>query len=214
MKAFILAGSRARGDWDERSDTDCVAFGDFSESEIFEMSKGLKPPVNVIKYDANRFYDHYSEGSLFLHHCFTEGIFIGGDRRAWEERGAAFKVALSFRKEIERYLDNIHLLRELDAFGGLFLPAYVLAYLGCKNCSIFFLASNGRYQFNKNRSIIEAASFVGFSDGVVVSKVRNYYDWSVRGLGVSLPWEVTDRASAEIVISKCVNFMETMSNEV
>src|SRR5699024_6331179 len=106
-------------DWDDRSDTDCVTIGNLSDQELRKVTRHLPPPVNIIHYDCARFSKHLTEGSLFLHHCFTEGMLLSGDQGRCEQYKSSFRVATCFETEIVKYYENSRLLRAPNIFGGL-----------------------------------------------------------------------------------------------
>jgi predicted nucleotidyltransferase len=152
MESFgILIGSVARKDFHENSDVDiCRINSDLDIKKALDWPNG---PINYVDYDEVSFKNLYESGSLFLYHVFFEGKLIYGDLNKWELYRSNFKVKKSFLEEINSILSISSMFKNIEMFGGHYLTLYSNLYTNIKNFSIFYLANQEQFTFNKEESI-------------------------------------------------------------
>lgn len=87
LKAVILYGSCARGDFDSESDIDIMILLDINPDEIPLARKRMRPIANQLdlEYDcvisatfqSYSTFEYYKEASAFYHNIESEGIILG-----------------------------------------------------------------------------------------------------------------------------------------
>lgn len=196
----VLIGSYARGDFNERSDCDIFRVGcdkldfDFSILPVSDNSV-----VSYIDYDKDTFSRLYEAGSLFLYHVLNEGQLIYGDTNTWKKLRDGFSVQQDFRDELDEILLVTEFLSNTDMFGGKFLTPLVNAFTELKNASIFFLAHQGKYVFEKSECIKLAIKDSAMLPTLL--SLKTFYDYSVRGLDLELPFDAnSDENCREVLL--------------
>lgn len=187
-KLVVLIGSYARGDFNQYSDCDIFRVGcentdlDYSMLPITDQSI-----VSCIDYDNETFAKLYNAGSLFLYHVLHEGILISGDIEIWQGLQDGFSVQRSFSKELEEISLITEFLSNIEMFGGKFLTPLVNAFTELKNASVFYLAHQGIYTFEKTQCLRLALSNSTMLPELL--SLKKFYDYSVRGQDVDLPFD-------------------------
>ena len=197
---IVLFGSCARGDDNAFSDVDVLRINArcLSSSKLVPKRKRV---VNYVDYDAETFNVLYNGGSLFLAHIFNEGILLEGNPRSWEFLKEQFHVTTCFSGEFAKIESTLSQFRNPRVFGGHYLSALAALFTIVKNSSIFFLAQNKVYEFNKCRSIYQVAEMMCF-DSTPIVDLRLFYDRAIRELPVTLPYSPRDKSRCEEII-KC-----------
>lgn len=87
LKAVILYGSCARGDFDNESDIDIMILLDMKPDEIPLVRKRMRPIANHLdlEYDcvisatfqSYATFEYYKEASVFYHTIESEGVLLG-----------------------------------------------------------------------------------------------------------------------------------------
>lgn len=209
MNFLVLIGSRARGDASERSDTDVLAVGSPFPGGIEDLSR-FAGHLNVVSYDVDTFSYLQECGSLFLQHCFLEGILLAGAERLWGQLKSRFVVQRDFSREVQKCAAACRLFLRPAVFGGHYLAPCINAYTQVKNASIFFLAHHGRYTFNKSQAIWEAAEYVRFSHVKTLISLIDVYDYSVRWVDIPLPFPLDDKEAGSQVLGLVTDFMRSL----
>ena len=187
-KFIVLIGSYARGDYNEYSDCDVFRVGcedadlDYSTLPVIDASL-----VSCIDYDKETFIKLYDAGSLFLYHVLYEGKLILGDKAIWQELKNGFSVQKDFRNELEEISSITELLSDIDIFGGKFLTPLVNAFTALKNASVFFLAHQGIYVFEKSQCLQLALPNSKMMPTLL--SLKKFYDYSVRCQDFELPFD-------------------------
>lgn len=193
MKFALLIGSYARGDYDSSSDCDIllinIAENDFDTSALPIQEESL---INPIYYDQTTFSRLYDIGSLFLFHSLSEGVLLEGNVSEWENLKRNFKVQQNFHEELTEISKITNLLSKTEIFGGRYLTPLVNAFTELKNACIFSLAHNGIYEFNKSRCFDLALGLM--EQNVPFKELKAFYDFSVRGLDIKLPFDPNNGA--------------------
>lgn len=148
----ILIGSVARGDHTHNSDIDICRINSYEEITVLDC-KSPPGPTNYIDYSFDQFMSLYMKGSLFIFHIFKEGILLKGDIEDWNNYKNNFIIKTSFYEEITNLKNSLKLIMATEIFGGKYLSLYSNFFTIIKNISIFALANNGIYEFNKKNAI-------------------------------------------------------------
>lgn len=211
MRFVVLIGSLARGDYNFNSDCDLLIIGNANE-ELVSISPSLSHNrvVNTIHYSLEEFVDFYKKGSLFLYHCFTEGILIEGDRSLWDNFCSTFSVQRDYAVELRRISLATNLLSNTTIFGGKYLTPLVNGFTEIKNACIFYLAHNGIYEFNKDRCIEKAAS--GSPGLQTLLQLKFFYDYSVRDVSTNLPFDPNNKKECESTLREINVIVERFSH--
>lgn len=143
----ILIGSVARGEHKINSDIDIVRINHYHE--IHKKSTWPQGPINYIDYSFNDFHNLYYKGSLFLYHVLNEGILITGNADIWEDYIREFKFIDTYGIELCNLREILYDVFNTSIYGGTFLSFYANIFTLIKNFSIFFLAHNNVFEFNK-----------------------------------------------------------------
>ncbi|GIO56905.1 hypothetical protein J21TS7_52230 [Paenibacillus cineris] len=152
MESFVvLIGSVARKDYSVGSDIDICRIN--SDVTINRQTDWPDGPINYIDYDTETFQHLYNIGSLFIYHILTEGILIEGNIDSWEKLILNFSLTGNFSNEIVKILDLNEIFKKTEIFGNHYLSLFSNLFTNVKNFSIFYLARNGIYLFNKEKAI-------------------------------------------------------------
>jgi hypothetical protein len=191
----VLVGSCARGDQESTSDCDVLLCG-IKEAQVDTGLLPVNPQmvVNYISYDAAEFMEQFDAGSLFLQHAFSEGHILIGDICDWNNLRGRFVVTRDFSTQLADIQDATLLLSKVQIFGGCFLTPLVSAFSHVKNASMYALARRGVYEFHKEECIRRAVQDLEAAS--LMCSLRAFYNYSIRGLDVALPFLTTDVASA------------------
>lgn len=148
----ILIGSVARQDYFERSDIDiCRINSDVIINRELNWPKG---PINYIDYDFETFEHLNKLGSLFIYHILEEGVLLQGNLDYWESLKSSFSFkGNKFKEEINSTIELNTVLKDIEMFGNHYLTLFSNLFTNVKNFSIFHLAGNGIYLFNKEQAI-------------------------------------------------------------
>lgn len=165
-----------------------------------------------MSYSQADFLRLFEAGSLFLHHCFDEGILWSGHEQSWRSLGKRFVVQKDFSSEIGKCISTCRLILKPEIFGGHYLAPFVNAYTQLKNASIFFLAQRQIYRFNKDQAIREAAALLRFCDSETITSLRDIYDYSVRGLDLPLPFPLDSVIHGNRVLRIASDYMKRISD--
>ena len=209
MKFAILIGSHARGDHNSNSDCDVLLIN-FSET-LLDKSRLPKVKIeliNFIHFEEIIFKRLYDSGSLFLLHCFTEGIVLQGDREIWRRLGKAFEVQGSFSTELSEILKTTQLLSNTKIFGGRYLTPLVNAFTELKNACIFSLAHHGIYEFNKEKCLEKATQHL--VNKHTYQHLKLFYDFSVREIDLILPFDPNNEAASTALLIGVDNIVREM----
>ncbi|MFP7376680.1 hypothetical protein [Bacillus paralicheniformis] len=147
----VLIGSVARNDFSIYSDIDICRIGNIEKIE--RKDSWPNGPINYIDYELEVFEHLFEIGSLFIMHILFEGVLIKGDKEEWENYKSKFCVKDNFTDELEDILDMTSVFSNLDMFGNKYLTLYSNLFTLVKNYSIFTLANEGIYIFNKEKVI-------------------------------------------------------------
>lgn len=211
MRYVLLIGSHARGDADSRSDCDILLINATEES--FDHSKLPIQDgslVNYVIFDQDKFERLYKSGSLFLLHAFSEGQLLEGSIEVWNQLKGKFTVQKDYREELLEIAQVTALLANTKIFGGKYLTPLVNAFTELKNACIFFLAHDGIYVFNKSQCFDLA---IGRMKGDFQMKnLKDFYDYSVRGLDVALPFDPNNEEASEALLLSANSMVKEMSN--
>jgi hypothetical protein len=206
MRVAVLIGSFARGDHDAASDVDILLVNAFEDSIPASLrAQWGSRTVNCVRYDSDEFQRYFNEGSLFLHHAFTEGRPVAGDCTEWGTFARHFQTRRSFIAELNQIHEVTALLARTAIFGHKYLTPLVNAFSEIKNACIFSLAHRSIYQFNKTecmkRALAEVADYQEFVD------LEAFYNYSVRSIDVQFPFSPTDEAN-------CINVLHEVHRVV
>jgi len=208
----VLIGSQARGDANERSDVDALVVGSPASGDIDNLRMRFEEPLNLISFTGTNFRKLFEGGSLFLHHCFEEGILLSGDGIQWQRLRDRFQVQTDFSSVIGKCILACRLMSQSEIFGGHYLAPYVNAYTQLKNASIFFLAQRRKYRFNKDEAIRETAEQLAFPGTDTIVSLRDIYDYSVRGLELPLPFVLNDVTRGDAVLALVTDYMKRIDD--
>jgi len=161
MDYTVIIGSYARGTYTPSSDFDVVRIGHTCEVDPCVVPSSA-PIISYIDYSPEHFAELYSEGALFFHHVFSEGILIHGSRYEWHQLSKKFVVAQSFDEEIQQYVSLLRYLNSDPAFPRSTYPYLSNVFKAVKNISIFALASRGHYVYEKIPAMVFG---LGLSEG-------------------------------------------------
>lgn len=187
-KFVVLIGSYARGDFNRYSDCDVFRVGcentnlDYSTLPVTDPSI-----VSCIDYDNETFGKLYAAGSLFLYHVLYEGQLIYGNKKTWRKLQNNFSVQRDFTKELEEIYMVTEFLSNIEIFGGKFLTPLVNAFTELKNASVFYLAHQGIYSFEKTQCLRLALSSSKMLPELL--SLKKFYDYSVRAQDLDLPFD-------------------------
>jgi len=154
--------------------------------------------ISTICYNQETFFRLYNIGSLFLFHSFSEGVLLDGNAAEWENLKRTFRVQENFHAELLEIAKITRLLSNTRIFGGKYLTPLVNAFTELKNACIFSLAHHGIYEFNKTRCFDRALGLV--DQEVQFKDLKAFYDFSVRGLDVGLPFDPNNDAVSSALL--------------
>ena len=148
----VLIGSVARGEQKNNSDVDIVRIN--NEYEVERQNKWPLGPINYIDYTLDDFHRLYNEGSLFIYHILNEGILLSGSSDSWNEYIIKYKFIDTYGEVLNNIRDILHDVSNESIYGGTFLSFYSNIFTLVKNFSIFYLAHNGIFNFNKETAFV------------------------------------------------------------
>lgn len=199
MKFALLIGSHARGDNDASSDCDVLLINiEESKFDISVLPVKDKSLINIIFYDEATFLRLIEIGSLFVFHVFQEGVLLEGDLKGWERLKSEFQVQSNFREELLEISETTKLLSKTKIFGGKYLTPLVNAFTELKNACIFSLAHHSVYEFNKKKCLEKALRRI--NKKLEYGELKYFYDYSVRGLDIPLPFDPNDKVMATTLL--------------
>jgi predicted nucleotidyltransferase len=148
----ILIGSYARGDATPESDVDVMRIG---HQKPFIRLDGICPSshISYIDYDWHDLMKLHSQGSLFLHHSFTEGRLLLGSESEWNKLKASFSVATRHAESIAEYVELLTYIDSYPGYEDAYLPYLSNVFKAVKNIGIFRLAESGTYFFDKKTAL-------------------------------------------------------------
>jgi predicted nucleotidyltransferase len=148
----VLIGSYARGTATAGSDVDILRVGHKSSSQIATSIPG-DHYISYIDYSLDDFKRLHEMGSLFLQHAFLEGLILDGETSTWIEYKKSFVVKTEFTQEIKECKDLICYLTSAEENCRASTAFLFHLFRAVKNLSIFTLAQNRCYQFDKRAAI-------------------------------------------------------------
>lgn len=188
----VLIGSVAREDQNINSDIDICRID--SDIELFKKINWPSGPINYIDYNYEEFMHLYSQGSLFIYHILHEGILIDGSKSEWEQLINNFVFIDNYDDEIFDIKSIIFKFLDVEIFGNTFLSLYSNLFTLVKNYSIFSLAQEGIFVFNKEQAVrlkfgykyydLLSDSYNRFERGLV--KQENKWDYTSRSLAMKV----------------------------
>jgi len=155
-KFTVLIGSRARGTHARHSDIDIVRIGHREPVPLNLVGAQRQSDISYVDYESIKFSDLYRNGSLFLHHIFTEGTLLQGRRRDWNYLKRHFKVKTNFTNEISQNRRLLRWLQNGEKFKGATMPYLSHSFRALKNLAIFSLAQKRDYVFDKRGALSKA----------------------------------------------------------
>lgn len=138
------------------SDIDVVRIGHRQPISLDLIGGHRQTDICYIDYESSKFSDLYRNGSLFLHHIFTEGTLLRGCSRDWISLKRHFKVKTNFRNEISQNRRLLRWLQSGEKFKGATMPYLSHSFRALKNLAIFSLAQRRDYVFDKRRALSKA----------------------------------------------------------
>lgn len=203
MEGFvILIGSVARQDFLEESDIDICRINSYAP--IARESTWPNGPINYIDYDIKTFYHLYNLGSLFIYHILTEGVVLQGNLNVWESLKLNFSSKSNFNEELSSTLELNTVFKDIEIFGNQYLSLFSNLFTNVKNFSIFHLASNGIYIFNKEQAIKNV-----FGD-YYLSLLIDSYNYFERGV-INSGWNYYCKETAIDVTNFYLSRMEALT---
>lgn len=190
---IVLIGSVARNDYSKDSDIDICRIE--NTHELRKLPDWPNGPINYIDYTFDVFLHLYNSGSLFVYHILNEGILLHGDVNKWNELKTNFIFRDLYREELFSIIKTVRTLKQIEVFGGKYLTLYSNLFILVKNYSIFYLAKNGKFVFNKEKAI---KMFFGDYYFDLLISAYNYYE---RGI-VNDNWNY----DCKITVTKILKF--------
>jgi len=147
---IVLIGSVSQNEFSENSDIDICRIGTFEEvNRRLDWPSG---PVNYIDYTYDDFIKLYNQGSLFIYHIMHDGVLLKGNSSKWLNLVNQFKFIDTYGEEADELREIILELLDIKIYGGTYLSFYSNIFTLLKNFSIFTLAHNNIFEFNKQRA--------------------------------------------------------------
>lgn len=146
----VLIGSVAKNEENENSDIDICRIG--TEILIEKDVKWPKGPISYIDYSIEEFSSLYEKGSLFIYHILKEGLLLNGSEKNWNFLVEKFNFKDTYGEEVEKIRIILQKILEVDIYGSTFLSFYSNLFTLLKNFSIFLLAHQGNFEFNKRKA--------------------------------------------------------------
>ncbi|WNQ12067.1 nucleotidyltransferase domain-containing protein [Paenibacillus aurantius] len=200
---IVLVGSVARSDFFKESDIDVCRINCYSE--VDRRSEWPNGPISYIDYELDVFKHLFNAGSLFIYHLLFEGVLLEGDIKRWNYFKSQFVLKCDFSEEINKIKEIMCIFNKVDIFGNHYMSLFSNLFINIKNFSIFYLASNGRFVFNKKQAI----KYV-FGD-YYLDLLFDSYNQFERGI-ISNHWNYDRRKKAEEIIEYYQSKMEELSN--
>ncbi|TQR14748.1 nucleotidyltransferase domain-containing protein [Psychrobacillus soli] len=188
----VLIGSVARNDFSRNSDIDICRIG--NRQTIERKDSWPIGPINYIDYELEVFEHLFEIGSLFILHILFEGVLIKGDKEKWENYKSNFCVKDNFNEELEDINEMTDVFNNLEMFGNKYLTLYSNLFTLIKNYSIFTLANEGIYIFNKEKAVKRV--FGDFYYNLLFDS-NNYFE---RGI-VNEIWDYECKKTAQNIIN-------------
>lgn len=188
----ILIGSVARNDFLNNSDIDICRIG--NTQPIERKDSWPSGPINYIDYELDVFEHLFESGSLFIMHILFEGILLKGDKEVWKDCKSNFCVKDSFNEELEEIREMTEVFHNLEMFGNRYLTLYSNLFTLIKNYSIFSLANEGIFIFNKEKAVKRV-----FGD-FYYNLLHDSYNYFERGI-VNEIWDYECKKTAQTVIN-------------
>ncbi|MCL6604157.1 MAG: hypothetical protein K6T94_14920 [Paenibacillus sp.] len=195
----ILIGSVARDDFETESDIDICRINNFNNIE--KLPFWPNGPISYIDYEFTDFMHLYNLGSLFIFHMFREGTLLLGNNSDWNKLKFNFKVQQNFHEELLNIKNITEIFKNIEIFGGKYLSMYSNFYTLIKNFSIFFLADNKIYNFNKKKAI---SAVFGETYIDILIDSYNYFE---RGI-VNTKWDYGNKEQAKKIVEYYLVKME------
>lgn len=187
----ILIGSVARNHFSENSDIDVCRIDNM---QIVEKKESWpNGPINYIDYELEVFEHLFENGSLFIMHIMSEGLLIRGNKEKWENYKSSFCVKKNFDEELKEIIEMFDLFNNIEIFGNKFLTLYSNLFTLIKNYSIFSLATEGIYIFDKEKAIKKV--FGDFYYDLLLDS-NNYFE---RGI-IKEIWDYECKKTAQKII--------------
>ena len=149
----ILVGSVAKAEHKVTSDIDIVRID--HQYEVQRKEEWPQGPINYIDYSLIDFHKLYFKGSLFIYHVLHEGILISGCKELWGDYIKNFQFIDTYAEELFDLRDIMYDVFNISIYGGTFLSFYANLFSLVKNFSIFFLAHNNIFEFNKETAFVK-----------------------------------------------------------
>lgn len=149
----VLIGSVARGEQKDNSDIDIVRIN--HEYEVDRQNEWPLGPINYIDYSISDFHKLYNKGSLFIYHILNDGILLSGCCDSWKEYTTKFQFIDTYLEELNNIRDVLYEVFNTSIYGGTFLSFYSNIFTLIKNFSIFYLAHNSIFDFNKESAFLK-----------------------------------------------------------
>jgi len=167
MSFTLLIGSFARGTGSSDSDVDILRIG---HERIIGRPANIPvdAPISYIDYDHATFSSLYDSGSLFLYHCFIEGMLLEGSSKRWETLKMKFQVEKCFKEPIQEYIDVLSFINEYPGYQISYLPYLSNIFKCLKNIGIFRLASKRKYDFEKSKALEIGCSLSAFDSQTLI----------------------------------------------
>jgi hypothetical protein len=148
----ILIGSFARGSEGPDSDVDILRINHRRELDWDPMDNH---PVSYIDYSWDVFFQLFRQGSLFLHHTFTEGVLLEGDQWVWQSLSAGFCVSDDFSKEVAEYVGLLEYIHSYPGYREAYFAYLSNIFKALKNIAIFRLGEARVYEFDKRAALVK-----------------------------------------------------------
>ena len=176
-KFAILIGSTARRSQKRHSDIDIVRIV-YHEPVTPDLDKSKDSEISYIDFDSDKFSKLYRDGSLFLHHVFTEGVLLRGNRNDWNGLKEYFRVSTNFRREISQNRKLLEWLQRGEKFRGATIPYLAHTFRALKNLAIFLLAHKQEYVFEKRAALQKAFPTLDTKAITVLINANNIFERS------------------------------------
>lgn len=150
---LILIGSVAKGEENKYSDIDICRIG--TNISIERNVKWPNGPINYIDYSIEEFKSLYEKGSLFIYHILRDGLLLNGSEKNWYSLKENFHFKDTYGEEVEEIKKILFKILEVDIYGATFLSFYSNLFTLLKNFSIFLLAHQGKFEFNKKKAFYQ-----------------------------------------------------------
>jgi len=175
----ILIGSYARGTADDFSDIDIVRISHVNSVPLPENFSS-RAFISYIDYTEEEFQSLYSKGSLFLKHMFCEGCLLEGDITKWKKLSSNFVIQPDFNDEIKENLKVLNFILSNKSHVERVVPFLLHTFKCLKNISIFTLANQQKYVFDKRcsiRSVFPSISLIDLESMILSEQIlerRNF----------------------------------------